>query len=160
LFKVCHFHARPLPFRDKNSINSARKMARNSHNPPQTGGNEQNGTAKVQSYPAVMPVAEEERIGHLQFSRPRTSTPLRTQATSPLAWVANISPNGDWRGLDTHPDSIREAIATNISFITAQPIDRRSGCESSLASELYATPCDRLWSGLSERTMVRSRRAE
>jgi hypothetical protein len=57
-----------------------------------------------------MPVAEEERIGHLQFSRPRTSTPLRTQAISPLAWAANISPNGDDCLLDTHPDSISEAI--------------------------------------------------
>jgi hypothetical protein len=74
-----------------------------------------------------MPVAEEERIGHLQFSRPRTSTPLRTQATSPLEWAENISPNGDWRGLDTHPNSIMAAIATNISFITALPIRPHNG---------------------------------
>jgi hypothetical protein len=59
-----------------------------------------------------MPMAEEEWVGHLQFSRPRTSTPLRTQAISPLALAANISPNGDGCLLDTHPASISEAMAT------------------------------------------------
>jgi hypothetical protein len=91
-----------------------------------------------------MPVAEEEWIGHLQFSRPRTSTPLRTHAISPLAWAANISPNGDGCLLETHPASISAAIAANVSFITAQPIHPHNDGESSSALELYERPCDRL----------------
>jgi hypothetical protein len=74
-----------------------------------------------------MPVAEEEWIGHLQFSRPRTSTPLRTQAISPRAWAANISDSGEVGRLDTHPDSISAAIVASTSFITAPPIRPRNG---------------------------------
>jgi hypothetical protein len=84
-----------------------------------------------------MPVAEEEWIGHLQFSRPRTSTPLRTHAISPLAWAANISANGDGWGLDTHPASNSAAIEKNSSFITVPPIHPHNDGESSSASELY-----------------------
>jgi hypothetical protein len=57
-------------------------MARNSQNTPQNCGNRD---GQNDQDAAVMPVAEEIWIGHLQFSRPRTSTPLRTQAISPLA---------------------------------------------------------------------------
>jgi hypothetical protein len=90
-----------------------------------------------------MPVAKEEWVGHLQFTRPRTSTPLRTQAISPLAWAANISPKGDGCLLDTHPASTSAAIAANSSFITALPIHQYNDGESSSALELYERQCDK-----------------
>jgi hypothetical protein len=132
-------------------------MVRNSQNPPQKGGDDYDGYATGVQKAAVKPVAEEEWIGHLQFSRPRTSTPLRTQAISPLAWAANISPKGDGCLLDTHPASISAAIAANVSFITALPIRQYNDYETTSAAGAYAPPCDRGWSVLSSHTGAHNR---
>jgi hypothetical protein len=104
-----------------------------------------------------MPVAKEEGVDHLQFSRPLTSTSLRTQAISPLALAANISPNGDGCLLDTHPASTSAAIAANVSFITALPIRQYNDYETTSAAGAYAPPCDREWSVLSSHTGAHNR---